>query len=115
MRLPRAFSLVELLAALVLLAVGLAATVRAAAGVARLERDAALRHTIASALQARLDTLATGGCGAGSGAGETARDGIRERWTAVAAGARLLVTDTIDAVGRPALSRALSVVIACQP
>jgi len=114
MRSRRAFSLVELLTALVLLAVGLAAFVRAAASVARLEADARLRRTVGEVMRARLDTLRGLGCG-GEAAGTAQHGGVRERWRARPDGARLALTDTIEVAARPALARAVASAAACEP
>ncbi len=110
----RAFSLIELLAALVLLAVGLAAYARAAAAVARLENDALLRRLVAGAMQARLDTLRAEPCGTAR-SGEAHLMGVHERWSATPQGRHLLLEGSVDVPARPPLSRRLTAVITCQP
>lgn len=114
MRALRAFSIIELLTALVLLAVGLASAVRAAGAVARLERDARLRRTVAAALRARLDTLRGEPCGS-EPSGQAATQGITERWHAVTVGTAFSLTDTVDVAARPSLGRLLVLRIACRP
>ncbi|MBA4072176.1 MAG: hypothetical protein C0497_10125 [Gemmatimonas sp.] len=114
MRALRAFSLIELLTALVLLAVGLASFARAAGAVARLENDARLRRVVAAAMQARLDTLGAEACGAAR-AGESRQQGVHERWSVVPQGRRLLLTARIDISARPTLARRLTASIACLP
>ncbi len=113
MRAVRAFSIIELLTALVLLAVGLAAFVRAAGAVARLDGDARLTHRVAEVLQARLDSLRRT-CGAAQ-AGETRHDGVHERWQVAPEGWLLRFTDTLDVPSRPALSRRIAASVRCRP
>lgn len=110
----RAFSLIELLTALVLLAVGLAAYAPAAGAVARLENDAQLRRLVAATMQARLDTLRAEACGAAR-AGTSHRQGVHEAWSVVAQGRQVVLTERVDVPARPALTRQLSVTIACRP
>jgi len=110
----RAFSLVELLAALVLLAVGLAAYARAAGAVARLENDAWLRRLVAGALQARLDTLRVEACGAAR-AGESHQPGVHERWSVVPQGRHLVLDARVEVPARPTLSRRLTAAVPCRP
>jgi prepilin-type N-terminal cleavage/methylation domain-containing protein len=110
----RAFSLIELLTALVLLAVGLAAYARAAGAVARLENDARLRRLVAAALQARLDTLRAEACGTARSA-ESHQQGVHERWSVVPQGRHLLLEERVDVPARPPLSRRLTAVIPCRP
>ena len=110
----RAFSLVELLTALVLLAVGLAAYARAAGAVARLENDALLRRLVAAGMQARLDTLRAEACGSAR-AGESHRKGVHERWSVTPQGRHLLLTMRVDVPARPPLSRRVTAAIACRP
>lgn len=112
--LPRAFSLVELLTALVLLVVGLAAVTRAAGAIARLEGDARLRRVTAAVLGARLDSVTALPCATARG-GEATLDGVRERWQTVPSGAWLLLLDSVAVPARPALSHVLQVPVACQP
>lgn len=114
MRAHRAFSLVELLTALVLLAVGLAAFVRAAGAIARLESDARLRRVVAQAVRARLDSLAGQPCGAAR-SGTAEREGVHERWTASPDDGRLQLADSVTVPARPALARVLAVRLACRP
>lgn len=109
-----AFSLVELLTALVLLAVGLAAFVRAAGAVARLENDARLRRALAVVMQARLDSLAARPCGPAH-SGQAFHAGIDERWSAVSDGRRWLLRDTLVVRARPSLGRDYTVALACRP
>lgn len=113
MRKPYAFTVVELLGALVLLAVGLAGFARAAAGVAALERDARLRRAVADAMLARLDTLAGAPCA--SAGGQAASDGVVERWSAIADSGMLVVADTLDVPARPRLTRAIVARVRCAP
>ncbi len=108
-----AFTVVELLGALVLLAVGLAGFTRAAAGVAALERDARLRRAVADALHARLDSLAAEPCAAASGAATHA--GVAERWRVTSDAGALLLTDTVDVPARPRLGRVLEARLRCVP
>ncbi|HEY3288101.1 MAG TPA: hypothetical protein VGJ96_13365 [Gemmatimonadaceae bacterium] len=110
----RAFSVVELLTALVLLTVGLAAYVRAAGALARLEGDARLRHRVAAAIIARLDSLQGRSCGAAL-SGVAQGDGIRERWTVATANGQFAFRDTIEVPARPALARGLQATIGCEP
>jgi MprA protease rhombosortase-interaction domain-containing protein len=114
MRTPRAFTIVELITALVLLAVGLAAFARAAGAVARLERDAHIQRLIAATLRARLDSLTQVACGS-ERAGDTTHDGIRERWHAASQGRHIVLDLQIDATARPSLSRRLSSAVPCTP
>jgi prepilin-type N-terminal cleavage/methylation domain-containing protein len=107
-----AFSLIELLTALVLLAVGLAAFARAAGAVARLENDARLRRAIADVTQARLDSLAAAPCGP-SRSGQAQFAGIGERWTATSEGRRWLVSDSLAVRARPTLARAYTAIVTC--
>jgi prepilin-type N-terminal cleavage/methylation domain-containing protein len=106
------FSLAELLTAIMLLAVGLAAFTRAAGAVARLENDARLRRALAEVLQARLDSLAASPCGPPR-SGQAQYAGIDERWRAGSDGYRWLVSDTIAVRARPALARVYVVTVAC--
>ena len=106
------FSLIELLTALVLLAVGLAAYARAAGAVARLENDARLRRAIADVTQARLDSLAAAPCGP-SRSGQAQHAGIGERWTATSDGRRWLVSDSLAVHARPTFARAYAATVAC--
>ncbi|MFA6166142.1 MAG: prepilin-type N-terminal cleavage/methylation domain-containing protein [Gemmatimonadaceae bacterium] len=110
----RAFSLIELLTALVLLAVGLAAYARAAGAVARLENDALLRRLVAATMQARLDTLRAEACG-DARAGTSQRQGVHEAWSVVPQLRHLKLTERVDVPARPALTRGLSVTVACLP
>ncbi|MCX5761931.1 MAG: prepilin-type N-terminal cleavage/methylation domain-containing protein [Gemmatimonadetes bacterium] len=107
-----AFSLVELLTALVLLSVGLAAFTRAAGGVARLENDARLQRALADVVQARLDSLTSAPC-APSRAGEAHHGGVTERWRAVGDGRRWLLTDSISVPARPTLARTYVAAVTC--
>lgn len=109
-----AFSLVELLAALVLLAVGLAAFVRAAGAVARLENDARLRRALAVVMQARLDSIAAWPCGP-TQSGQAFHAGIGERWSVVSDGRRWMVRHTIVVPSRPSLGRDYTAALACRP
>lgn len=108
-----AFSLAELLTALVLLGVGLAAFVRAAGAVARLENDARLRRALAVVVQARLDSLAARPCGPPH-SGQAFHTGIGERWSAINDGRRWLVSDTIVVRSRPTLARVYTATVACR-
>ena len=114
MRALRAFSLIELLTALVLLAVGLASFVRAAGAVARLENDAMLRRLVAAAMLARLDTLGAAACG-DARSGESRRQGVHEQWSVVPQGRHLLLTERIDVAARPAQARRLTATVSCVP
>lgn len=114
MHLRQAFSLIELLTALVLLAVGLASYAGAAGAVARLESDALVRRLVAAAMQARLDSLRSEPCGDARW-GESRQQGVHERWSVVPQGRHLLLTERVDVPARPAESRQWSVVIACRP
>jgi len=114
MRVPRAFTIIELLTALVLMAVGLAAFTRAAGAVARLERDARIRRLIAATLQARLDSLALSTCGQAY-AGEASLDGLHEHWRADPARQHLALDVAIESASRPGLSRRLTVSVPCHP
>lgn len=112
MRRRTAFSLVELLTALLLLGVGLAAFVRAAGAVSRLENDARLRRALAVVTQARLDTLAAEPCGpARSGKAHFA--GVGERWSAASDGRRWVVSDSITIGARPSFSRVYTTALTC--
>lgn len=108
------FSLAELLTALVLLGVGLAAFVRAAGAVARLENDARLRRALAVVMQARLDSLAARPCGLAQ-SGHAVHAGIDERWAAISDGRRWFVSDTIAVRSRPSLARDYTATLACRP
>ena len=112
MRHRTAFSLIELLTALVLLAVGLAAFARAAGAVARLENDARLRRAMADVTQARLDSLAAAPCGP-SRPGQGPPAGIGEGWGATTDGRRWLVSDTLAVRSRPTFARAYAAVVTC--
>jgi len=114
MRPVRGFSIVELLAALVLLAVGLAAFVRAAGAVARLEGDARLRRVVAAMMLARLDSLRGLPCGEAR-SGYASYQGVHERWTVVPLGRRLALSDTITIAARPSMARGLDAQVACRP
>lgn len=108
----RAFTVIEVLVALVMLGVGLAAFARAAAGVARLEQDARLQRLIAATIQARLDSLSIAACGTDR-AGSAAHDGIQERWRAAPRGRHLELDLQIDVLPRPARSRRIAAVLPC--
>ena len=112
MRTPRAFTIVELITALVLLAVGLAAFARAASAVARLERDARFQRLIAATLRARLDSLTHVAC-ASESVGDTSHDGIRERWRAEPHGRHVVLDLQLDVTARPSLSRHVSSSVPC--
>ena len=114
MRAHRAFSMVELLTALVLLVVGLAAFARAVAGVARLENDARIRRVIAAVFVARLDSLSGASC-VEARSGDAWQDGVHEIWRVTPGARHVELTDTAVVPARPALSRALSASLACQP
>jgi type II secretory pathway pseudopilin PulG len=114
MRTLRAFSIIELLTALVLLAVGLAAFTRAVGATLRLEGDARLRRVVASVIRSRLDSLGGVACGT-ERSGTSLAQGVRERWHISPSGRRVLLTDTIDVVARPALARTLATTLACRP
>jgi prepilin-type N-terminal cleavage/methylation domain-containing protein len=114
MRSPRAFSLVELLTALVLLAVGLASYARAAAAVARLESTARMRRTAAAMLVARLDSLTGLRCGE-SRTGESTRDGVREFWQVSPAAGRLLLSETIETTSHRVPPRHYTLPLECRP
>ena len=114
MRAPRAFSLVELLTALVLLAVGLAAYARAATAVARLENDARLRRAVAAAAIARLDTVGRVPCGT-SVEGSARQQGVSERWRVAPEGSHLALVDLIDVASRPSFGRTITATVACLP
>jgi prepilin-type N-terminal cleavage/methylation domain-containing protein len=114
MRARWAFSLIELLTALVLLAVGLASYARAAGAVARLENDALLRRFVAAAMQARLDTLRAEACGAAR-AGESHQQGVHERWSVVPEGRHVVLTQQVDVPARPTLARRVTAAITCRP
>lgn len=112
MRARSAFSLVELLTALVLLAVGLAAFARAAGGVARLENDARLRRALADATQSRLDSLAAEPCGLAR-RGRAFHAGVDERWSATSDGRRWSLSDSIEVRARPAMARVYAATVPC--
>ncbi|MHB1313107.1 MAG: prepilin-type N-terminal cleavage/methylation domain-containing protein [Gemmatimonadaceae bacterium] len=107
-----AFSLAELLVALVLLAVGLAACVRAASAVARLEGDAGRRRRVAEVLRARLDSLAATACGPDAGDHATS-GGVTEDWQATSDGRRWQLVVRVAAIGRPALARTWTASVRC--
>jgi len=111
----RGFSLVELLTALVLLGVGLAAFTRAASAVAWLERDTRLRRTVAAVVTARLDSLAGQPCDSALHAGEAWFRGVHERWMAMPEGRHLRLADSVDVPVRPALARVVAANIPCRP
>lgn len=108
-----AFTLIELLTALVLLAVGLAAHTRAAGAVARLENDARLRRALADVTLARVDTLAAQPCGPAR-TGQAQRAGVGETWSASSDGRRWTLTDSISVRSRPRLARVYAATIACR-
>jgi len=108
-----AFSLIELLTALVLLAVGLAAFARAAGAVARLENDARLRRALAAVTQARLDSLAAQPCGPAR-SGQARFAGVDETWQATSDGRRWTVSDSIAVRSRPTFARVYATSVACQ-
>lgn len=112
MRQRTAFSLVELLTALVLLAVGLAAFARAAGAVARLENDARLRRALAEATQSRLDSLAAQPCGPSRG-GQAFHEGVDERWSATSDGRRWLLHDSMAVRARPTFARVYVATVPC--
>jgi prepilin-type N-terminal cleavage/methylation domain-containing protein len=114
MRAPRAFTLIELITALVLLGVGLAAHTRAAAAVARLEGTARLRLAAAAVLTARLDSLSGLRCGE-TRSGVAASAGVHETWHVSPTGRRLLWDDSIAVPGRPSLGRRWSSTLPCRP
>ncbi|MBM3907438.1 MAG: prepilin-type N-terminal cleavage/methylation domain-containing protein [Gemmatimonadetes bacterium] len=114
MRPRHAFTLVELIVALMLLGVGIAAYARAAAAIARLEGSARLRLTAAAALAARLDSLSGLPCGEARG-GVAATEGIHETWRVRPGDGILLWDDSIAVPARPALSRRWSLAVACRP
>lgn len=114
MRTPRAFSIVELLTALVLLAVGVAAYARAATAVSRLENQAHLRSAVAAVERARLDSLADLPCGT-SREGTAAHRGILERWTLRPDARHAVLDQRLDVPSWPSLSRRVVTPIPCQP
>ncbi len=114
MRVPRAFTIVELITAMVVLAVGIAAAARAAAAIARLERDAQLRRTVAATVLARLDSLVPRACGESS-AGDATHDGVRERWRTASVDRHFQLDLSVDATVRPSLSRHLVIDVPCRP
>lgn len=113
MRASPAFTVIEILTALVLLAVGLAGFTRAAGAIAMLQRDARLRRTVADAMQARLDSLAAAPCLDADGRAE--RDGVIEQWRAVVDGRAISLTDTLIVPARPQLGRTLQARVRCAP
>jgi prepilin-type N-terminal cleavage/methylation domain-containing protein len=90
----RAFTLVELLIATVVLSVGLLALSSAGVAIVRLESRGRRLSRVAGAAETRLELLRARGCTTGSGV--TVSDGLEERWSAVAAPSRtLLITDSV--------------------
>ncbi len=109
-----AFSLIELLVALVLLGVGLASFSRAAAAVARLDGDADRRRRLAEVLRTRLDTLATTTCG-GALAGAYTADGMIGAWQATSDGRRWHLELQVAVAGRSSLARQWTASVPCPP
>jgi prepilin-type N-terminal cleavage/methylation domain-containing protein len=110
----RGFSIIELLTALTLLAVGLAAAARAASAVARLDGDARLRQAIAASLTARLDSTRGLSCGAAY-AGVATHHGVVERWTLSPAPRHHLLLDSLAVPARPRLAQAVQAAVPCRP
>ncbi len=102
-----ALSLVEVLVATVLLAIGICGTVASLAAAERLRADANRRERLAAAVNARLAWFDAVGCttGASSGAAISA-DGVTVTWTLGAFDAdsvRGVAIDAAHGVGRRAL------------
>ncbi|MBI2406874.1 MAG: prepilin-type N-terminal cleavage/methylation domain-containing protein [Gemmatimonadetes bacterium] len=110
----RGFSIIELLTALTLLAVGLAASTRAASAVARLDGDARLRQAMAATLTARLDSVRGLACGAAQ-AGVATHFGVVERWAVSPAPRHYQLLDSIDVPSRPRLAHAVQAAVPCRP
>ena len=93
---PRGFTLVELLIATVVLAVGLLALTSAGAAIARLEGRGQQLARIAAAGETRLELLRSQRCEAASGASDSG--GLEERWSVTQGAARTLVL--VDSIMR---------------
>ncbi len=111
----RGFSLVELLTALVLLAVGLAAYARAAGAVARLDHDTQLRRAVAAVTTARLDSVVAEPCDGAPHSGVATFQGVQERWSTVPEGRRVRFADSTVVPSRPSIAHAIAATIACNP
>lgn len=94
----RAFTLVEVLVALVLMGVGAAALVTALTGDHRLRERAAESRFAAASVRARIELLAALPC-SGDASGVTASAWGSERWNARASASRWSLTDSV--VPRP--------------
>lgn len=104
-RVARGFTLVELLVAATLLAVGLLALVGCATAVARLVGDGERRATVAALAARRLEQLHASGCAATGGSG--IERGVRERWSVASRGSTAReLEDTLHIVGGRALADA---------
>lgn len=100
------FTLVELLLATVVLAVGLLALTSAGVAIVRLETRGQQLAGVAAAAETRLELLRTRGCAATSGVSRSGR--LEERWSVMQTLPRtLLVMDTVslEASGDVALPR----------
>lgn len=96
MRARPALSLVEVLVATVLLAVGICGTVASLAAAERLRADANRRERLAAEVSARLAWFDAVGCTADAASGEsTSADGVRVSW--------LLAAIDADSVRRVAI------------
>jgi prepilin-type N-terminal cleavage/methylation domain-containing protein len=87
------FSLVELLVALTVLAVGLLALAGVTGGVLRASSAAARGARAVELLEARAESLHAAPCDTASG--ERAWDGLRERWSVARDGDLLVLADSV--------------------
>lgn len=112
MRARPALSLVEVLVATVLLAVGISGTVASLAAAERLRADANRRERLAAEVNARLAWFDAVGCSAEATSGvTTSSDGVRVAWTLSAITADSVRRVDIDAAHGEG-SRALRLAIA---
>lgn len=90
---PRGASLVELLVAITVLAVGLLAVAGVTGGVLRASSAAARGARAVELLEARAESLHAAPCDTSSG--ERTWDGLRERWSVARDGDLLVLADSV--------------------
>lgn len=92
-RARRAFTLLELLAACVVLGTGVLALASTSVAVARLTGDAARAGLAAERGQARVEAMRAAGCASASG--NVAANGVEEWWAAAPAAEGLALIDSV--------------------
>lgn len=109
-----AFTILEMLVALVLLTIGIGASARAGRALLYLENSARLRASLAARRQARIDTLSGMRCGTAK-VGTSTQGGIEERWSLSPAGRYSRLDQQQDVAVRPQLSTQHQLFIPCVP